>query len=76
MADGLGPHEALVSILTSRNASQDDKDCAKILMKHLGRSRRVRDNQKTEIERLKAQNERLKMELGLLNHLYGDEKDD
>ena len=65
----MGPHQCFIAIVGSPYPSAQDKENAKVLMRHLNRSRRVRDNQKIEIERLKEQNERLKMELNLMRHM-------
>ena len=65
----MGPHEAYQNIVDSRVASDHDRQCASVLMKHVNRQKRRRDNQRQEIERLKALNEKLKLEVNLLKHL-------
>ena len=65
----VGPHECFITIVSSPYPSQRDKEAAKVLMRHLNRSRRVRDSQKAEIKRLEEKNKRLKMEVDLMRNM-------
>jgi len=49
-----GPHECFIQIVASPYPSEADKQAAKVLMRHVNRARRSRDNVRKRLQYVEA----------------------